>query len=219
MAPSFTVLFQDMHYNECNVKNDIYSVYIEISNMSINLGEHEYWLTHYSPVMLYGSFNIGSNKSFFSTKSLPKLMLAYCQLDPWEQISVQFEWSYKDFHSRKCIFFVCNIPDILLKTQFKLLDGFHAWVKKIVIHQLHEYIHYMSKNTQYINQFIQWALINCHGELRNSIYHICYFRLWLFWYNWTKLLCSSKPLTEPMLTHWGWVMHTCVGNLGDLWFR
>ena len=37
------------------------------------------------------------------TKLLSKPMLAYCQLDSWEQVSVKFEWEFYHFHSRKCI--------------------------------------------------------------------------------------------------------------------
>ena len=39
----------------------------------------------------------------FSTKLLPKPMLAYCQLDLREQISVKFQSEFYCFHSRKCI--------------------------------------------------------------------------------------------------------------------
>ena len=40
----------------------------------------------------------------FGAKWLPEPMLAYCQLDSWEQISVKFE-----FHSRKFIW-KCRLP-------------------------------------------------------------------------------------------------------------
>ena len=36
-------------------------------------------------------------------KPLPALMLAYCQLDPWEQIPVKFESEFYHFNSRKLI--------------------------------------------------------------------------------------------------------------------
>ena len=39
----------------------------------------------------------------FGAKPLPEPMLAYCQLDSWEQISVKFESEFHHFHSRKCI--------------------------------------------------------------------------------------------------------------------
>ena len=39
----------------------------------------------------------------FSAKPLPESMLVYCQLDPWEQVSVKFESEFYPFHSRKCI--------------------------------------------------------------------------------------------------------------------
>ena len=39
----------------------------------------------------------------FGAKPLLEPMLAYCQLDPWEQISVKFESKYKTFHSEECI--------------------------------------------------------------------------------------------------------------------
>ena len=39
----------------------------------------------------------------FSAKPLPEPVLAYCQLDSWEQISLKFEWEFYHFHSWKCI--------------------------------------------------------------------------------------------------------------------
>ena len=42
------------------------------------------------------------------TKPLPEPMLAYAQLDSWEQISVQFESEFYHFHSRKLILNVCQ---------------------------------------------------------------------------------------------------------------
>ena len=39
----------------------------------------------------------------FGAKPLPEPILAYCQLDSWEQISVKFESEFYNFHSRKCI--------------------------------------------------------------------------------------------------------------------
>ena len=45
----------------------------------------------------------------FGAKPLPEPMLAYCQLDPWEQVSVKFESEFHNFHSRKCIW-KCRLP-------------------------------------------------------------------------------------------------------------
>ena len=45
----------------------------------------------------------------FGTKPLPEPMLAYCQLDSWEQISVNFESELYHFHSRKFIW-KCRLP-------------------------------------------------------------------------------------------------------------
>ena len=45
----------------------------------------------------------------FGTTPLPEPMLAYCQLDTWEQISVKFESELYHFHSRKCIW-KCRLP-------------------------------------------------------------------------------------------------------------
>ena len=39
----------------------------------------------------------------FGAKPLPEPMLAYCELDSWEQISVKFEWEFYHFHSKSCI--------------------------------------------------------------------------------------------------------------------
>ena len=39
----------------------------------------------------------------FGAKPLPEPMLAYCELDSWEQISVKFESEFYHFHSKTCI--------------------------------------------------------------------------------------------------------------------
>ena len=46
----------------------------------------------------------------FGAKSLPEPMLAYCQLDSREHISVKFESEFYHFHSRKCIW-KCRLPE------------------------------------------------------------------------------------------------------------
>ena len=45
----------------------------------------------------------------FGANLLPEPMLAYCQLDSWEQISVKLESEFYHFHSRKCIW-NCRLP-------------------------------------------------------------------------------------------------------------
>ena len=45
----------------------------------------------------------------FGAKPLPELMLAYCQPDSWEEISVKLESEFFHFHSRKCIW-KCRLP-------------------------------------------------------------------------------------------------------------
>ena len=43
----------------------------------------------------------------FGAKPLPEPMLAFDQLESWEQISVKFEFEFYHFHSRKCIWKCC----------------------------------------------------------------------------------------------------------------
>ena len=45
----------------------------------------------------------------FGVKPLPEPMLAYCHVDPREQISVKFKSEFYHFHSRKCIW-NCRLP-------------------------------------------------------------------------------------------------------------
>ena len=45
----------------------------------------------------------------FGAKPLPEPMLAYCQLNSWEHISMKFEPEFYHFHSRKCIW-TCRLP-------------------------------------------------------------------------------------------------------------
>ena len=42
-------------------------------------------------------------RRLFDANPLPEAMLAYYQLDSWEQISVQFESEFYHFNSRKCL--------------------------------------------------------------------------------------------------------------------
>ena len=50
----------------------------------------------------------------FGAKPLSKSMLGYCELDPYEQTSVNFQSKYKTFHSRKRILkIVCEMAAIL----------------------------------------------------------------------------------------------------------
>ena len=57
-------------------------------------------------------------------KPLPEPMLAYCELDSWEQISVKIESEFYRFHSRKCIW-NCRLP----KVAAILFRG--RWVKRV----------------------------------------------------------------------------------------
>ena len=43
----------------------------------------------------------------FGTKPLPEPVLAYCQLDSWEHITVKFESEFYHFHPRKCNWKCC----------------------------------------------------------------------------------------------------------------
>ena len=45
----------------------------------------------------------------YGAKPLPEPMLAYCQSDSWQQISVKLELEFCYFHSRKCIW-NCRLP-------------------------------------------------------------------------------------------------------------
>ena len=45
----------------------------------------------------------------FGAKPLPELMLPYCQLHSWQQISVKFKSEFYHFHSRNCIW-NCRLP-------------------------------------------------------------------------------------------------------------
>ena len=46
----------------------------------------------------------------FGAKPLPEPMLAYCQFDSWEHISVKYESEFYNFHSRKCNW-KCRLPN------------------------------------------------------------------------------------------------------------
>ena len=46
----------------------------------------------------------------FGAKPLPEPMLANCQMDSWEQISVKLESEFYHFQSRKCIL-KCRLPE------------------------------------------------------------------------------------------------------------
>ena len=46
----------------------------------------------------------------FGAKPLSEPVLAYCQLDSWEQLSLKSESEFYHFHSRKCIW-KCRLPE------------------------------------------------------------------------------------------------------------
>ena len=66
-------------------------------------------LTHIPPSAAYLRQWTGSSLvqvmcfRLLGAKPLPEPMLAYCQPDSWEQLSVKFESEFCHFHSRKCI--------------------------------------------------------------------------------------------------------------------
>ena len=63
----------------------------------------------------------------FGAKPLPEQMLAYCQLDSWEQISVKFEFEFYHFHPRKCMQnVVCKMSAILSRGSWLLTDAQYA---------------------------------------------------------------------------------------------
>ena len=50
----------------------------------------------------------------FCTKPISEPMLAYCQLDPWEQFSVKFLSKFRHFRSRKAVEnIICKMATIL----------------------------------------------------------------------------------------------------------
>ena len=55
----------------------------------------------------------------FDTKPLFKSVLIYCHLDPWEQTSVKFYWTYYNFLSRKVFNnVVCKMVAFLFRQQW-----------------------------------------------------------------------------------------------------
>ena len=61
----------------------------------------------------------------FGAKPLPEPMLAYCQLDSWEQISVKFESEFCHIHSRKLIW-KCCLPLSAILSRGRWVNGYHA---------------------------------------------------------------------------------------------
>ena len=78
-----------------------------------------YWVHHFATILEHDVFNlshpiaaymrpwIGSALvqviacRLFGAKPLPGVMLAYCQLDSWEHISMKFELEFYNFHSKE----------------------------------------------------------------------------------------------------------------------
>ena len=70
----------------------------------------------------------------FGAKPLPEPMLAYCQLDSWEHISVEFESEFCYFHSRKCIW-KCRLPN--WRPFCPGGTSVHGWLKIMRLHAQH----------------------------------------------------------------------------------
>ena len=74
------------------------------------------------------SYNIGSDNGLSPVQCQPNLepKLAYCQLDPWEQNSVEFESKYKNVHSTKSILKLClqNGGHFVQTTLFMLMGSY-----------------------------------------------------------------------------------------------
>ena len=72
-------------------------------------------LTHLPPSAAYIHQWTGSSLvrvmacRLFGAKPLPEPMLVYCQLDSWEQVTVNVESEFYNFHSTKCIW-KCRLP-------------------------------------------------------------------------------------------------------------
>ena len=82
----------------------------------------------------------------FSAKPLPEPMLAYCQLDSWEQISVKFQSEFYHFHSRKCIW-KCCLPEWrpfspLLTGLSQFRESLMSWVRLVRAHAEKKYKHF-----------------------------------------------------------------------------
>ena len=78
-------------------------VYLTIHKMQfINTFTHRSRVTHLCRWTMPSLFQI-MTWPLFGVKQLSKPMLVYCQLDPWEQISVKFQSQSTHFHWRKCI--------------------------------------------------------------------------------------------------------------------
>ena len=82
----------------------------------------------------------------FGAKPFPEPMLAYCQLDSWEQISLKFESEFYHFHSRKCIWNsglskwqpFCPMGDELsLKWNLLLPTMYHLMIELSLMYILH----------------------------------------------------------------------------------
>ena len=82
---------------------------------SLNWPTWEYELTHLPLVPHIFVSELGQHwfrqwlVALIGAKPLPELMLIYCQLDPWENISMKFQSEFYHFHSRKCIW-NCHLP-------------------------------------------------------------------------------------------------------------
>ena len=82
--------------------------------------------------------------SLISESPLSKPMLLYCQLDPWEQISLKFELKSQHFHSRKCIWKCClqilaailSPPQCVNSQDVHHIDCLLAPVNNYICHQL-----------------------------------------------------------------------------------
>ena len=92
-----------------------------------------------SPPSAFASVNgviTGSSKSLspIRRQAITWVMLAYCQLDSWEHISVKLESDFYHFHWRKCIW-KCHLPTFCpgrlvqgIKPQMHWFHSVHIWL-------------------------------------------------------------------------------------------
>ena len=73
------------------------------------------------------------------TMPLSEPMLEYCQLDPWEQISVKFYQKLKHFHSRTCIW-KYRLRKLRLFCLWPFCLGFNVLTSRTVITKSRELI-------------------------------------------------------------------------------
>ena len=108
----------------------------------------------------------------FGANPLPEIMMVYCQLDSWEQISVKFKSEFYHFHSRKCLR-NCRLPK-----WWPFCPG-RRWVKWISYCMKQDPSSKLDGHLHH-SQWTMWCIMKCFGVIAGDSF-TSFTIVWVDW--------------------------------------